>query len=93
MNPGLLYGLIKKVNLLTERIVKMEDLFKNIDITKLQQMMEEMANAPREEYGKRQPGEKGMYETQRKLNVEERLDVDRERIGQPSLGTQVSTDL
>ena len=33
-----------------------------IDVSKLEKMMEEMANAPREEMGKRQPGEKCMYE-------------------------------
>lgn len=33
-----------------------------MDIEKLQQMMEEMANAPKEEYGKRTPGERGTYE-------------------------------
>jgi hypothetical protein len=37
-----------------------------MDIEKLQQMMEEMANAPKEEYGKRTPGERCMYEIQRR---------------------------
>lgn len=32
---------------------------------KLYEMMEEMANAPKEEYGKRTPGERCMYEIQR----------------------------
>lgn len=30
-------------------------------------MMEEMANAPKEEFGKRQPGERCMYEIQRSV--------------------------
>lgn len=37
------------------------------ELDKLSEMMEEMANAPKEEYGKRQPGERGMYETARTL--------------------------
>lgn len=35
------------------------------DLEKLSKLMEEMANVPKEEYGKRQPGERGMYEIQR----------------------------
>lgn len=34
----------------------------DIDIKQLAKMMEEMAAAPKEEMGKRQPGEKGSYE-------------------------------
>lgn len=41
---------------------------------KLIEKMEEFANAPREEYGKRQPGERGMYEIQRRDNLRERLE-------------------
>lgn len=41
---------------------------------KLIEQMEEFANAPREEYGKRQPGERGMYEIQRRENLRERLE-------------------
>lgn len=37
-----------------------------------EKMMEEMANAPREEYGKRQPGERCMYEIQRIENAANR---------------------
>jgi hypothetical protein len=36
----------------------------NIDISEIEKKMEEMANAPREEMGKRTPGEKGKYEEQ-----------------------------
>jgi hypothetical protein len=39
------------------------------DLEKLEKIMEEMANAPREEMGKRQPGERCMYEIQRKENI------------------------
>lgn len=35
------------------------------EIGKYCEMMEEMANAPKEEHGKRQPGERCMYEIQR----------------------------
>lgn len=38
-----------------------------VDVDKIMKMMEEMANQPKEEYGKRQPGEKCMYEIQRKI--------------------------
>jgi len=34
-----------------------------LTIERLSAMMEEMANGPKEEFGKRQPGEKGKYET------------------------------
>lgn len=37
------------------------------ELIQLGRMMEEMANAPKEEYGKRTPGERGMYEIQRSL--------------------------
>ena len=33
-----------------------------VDIEQLEKIMEEMAAAPKEEMGKRQPGEKGSYE-------------------------------
>lgn len=36
-----------------------------LTMERLSKMMEEMANAPKEEYGKRQPGERGKYETSR----------------------------
>lgn len=36
-----------------------------IDVSEYMKKMEELANAPKEEYGKRQPGERGMYEIQR----------------------------
>lgn len=42
------------------------------EIEKLQKMMEEMAGAPKEEMGKRQPGEKGMYEIRRPLEATEK---------------------
>lgn len=38
----------------------------------IQKMMEEMANQPKEELGKRQPGERNSYELQRIRNYEER---------------------
>lgn len=41
-----------------------EELETEIEINKLQRMMEEMANLPQEELGKRQPGERGTYERQ-----------------------------
>lgn len=44
----------------------------SFDIEKLEKLMEEMANAPKEEYGVRQPGERCMYEIQRRENFEER---------------------
>lgn len=42
------------------------------EIEFLEKLMEEMANAPREEMGKRQPGERGMYERQRIENAANR---------------------
>lgn len=33
-----------------------------LELDKLVKLMEEMAGAPREEMGKREPGERGMYE-------------------------------
>lgn len=42
------------------------------EIEFLEKLMEEMANAPREELGVRQPGERCMYEIQRRENYEER---------------------
>lgn len=41
---------------------------RNEELENLNKMMEEMANAPKEEYGKRQPGERGMYETKRNFS-------------------------
>lgn len=49
---------------------------------KLIEQMEEFANAPREEYGKRQPGEKGMYEIQRLNNYAERLRESERGVGE-----------
>lgn len=44
------------------------------EIENISKTMEEMADAPKEEYGKRQPGERGMYEIQRTIrNDEERI--------------------
>lgn len=42
------------------------DKASEITVENLNQMMEEMANAPKEPIGKRQPGERGMYEIQRR---------------------------
>ena len=39
-----------------------ENLEKQGYLKRLEELMEEMANAPREEMGKRQPGEIGAYE-------------------------------
>ncbi len=36
-----------------------------MDIEAIQKLMEEMANAPKEDMGKRQPGERNAYERQR----------------------------
>jgi len=36
-----------------------------MEVEKLSKLMEEMTNAPKEEMGKRTPGERGMYEIQR----------------------------
>lgn len=41
------------------------ELKEALDLVKLAKMMEEMANVPKEEYGKRQPGERGKYEASR----------------------------
>lgn len=41
-------------------------------------LMEEMANAPKEEYGKRQPGERCMYEIQTR---------------RPGVGTEIHEEL
>ena len=43
---------------------------KDLTLEQIERIMEEMANAPREEMGKRQPGERGMYEIQRRKNRE-----------------------
>lgn len=53
-----------------EEKAKVIEWLDNIDVTKLEKMMEKMAGAPREEYGKRQPGEKCSYEkwNEEKLN-------------------------
>lgn len=44
--------------------MKQED--KSSEINRLEQLMEELANSPREPIGKRQPGEKCAYEIYRK---------------------------
>ena len=40
--------------------------FPELTLPQIEKLMEEMANAPKEEMGKRQPGEKCMYEIYRK---------------------------
>lgn len=50
-----------------EEIIAVDPL--GADIERIQQMMEEMANEPREPYGKRSPGEKCKYEVQRESSV------------------------
>lgn len=50
-------------------------------VTRLLEQMEEMANQRKEEYGKRQPGERCMYEIQREANsrrlLESKEDLER----------------
>lgn len=46
----------------------------------LQKLMEEFANTTKEEYGKRQPGERGMYEIQRKASLLERLESRKDKL-------------
>lgn len=51
------------------------------DIEELEKMMEEMADAHREPLGTRQPGERGMYEIQRREEA-----ARREAARRPSVG-------
>lgn len=52
----------------------------------LEKLMEEFANTTKEEYGKRQPGERGMYERsstdeiQRKASLLERLEERKDKL-------------
>lgn len=50
-----------------------EETRKAIELVYLENLMNEMANVPREDLGKRQPGEKCMYEIQRKEFLEEKI--------------------
>lgn len=43
-----------------------------LEIEAIGKMMEEMAHQPREEMGKRQPGERNMYELQNQKEYEKR---------------------
>lgn len=47
-------------------------------IQNLTEMMEGMANAPKEPIGQRQPGERGMYEIQREKSLAEKFVEDLE---------------
>lgn len=58
--------------------------FKEPDLSGIEKLMEEMANAPREELGKRQPGERGMYE---------RTNLERARVRYSELGLEVPKGL
>ncbi len=47
------------------------------ELEQISKLMEEMANAPKEDFGKRQPGEKCMYELESRKRYEEQKDEER----------------
>lgn len=51
---------------------------KDLDIKELEKLMEEMANAPREEMGQRQPGEKGAYERYTRMGTKVSTELRKE---------------
>lgn len=43
-----------------------------VDLNEIEKLMEEMANAPREEFSKRQPGEQNSYKKYNKKEIGEK---------------------
>lgn len=65
--------MIEHVNAsIADRLV-LEEMRKRKETEALVALMEEMANAPKEGLGKRQPGEKGAYELERSRKPVEKI--------------------